>query len=352
MSTMLRARRGAVLAAIVLPLLSAAAQAQAPSMADLHAKAKAEGQVIFGGAIKESAADELSRAFSKRYPGVRLNYTRRSTEPMVQLIEAERLAGKVSFDVLNVTEPGDALRWKKEGFLAKVPVPEVAGKMMPDSFDADGSYYSLGVTPMYGVYNTKTYTAATAPKSIKALVGDAQYVGKIAISRPTRGGTSASALLNVGNVVGAAEILKKAPDLKILLTRGNEAALDAVARGERTVSWGVSGYRALEAKAEGQPIQIIYWEEGVPLAHFLGLVPAKAPNPNAAQLLLRWLLSEEGQSIIVKEGNFYSPRTDIAITPAGEPPLAKVKTANISFERVVGEAQQLAKDFDKAVGLN
>lgn len=347
----MRTLRLAAAAALALPLFAVSANAQAPSMADLHAKAKAEGQVIFGGAIKESAATELSRAFSKRYPGVRVNYTRRSTEPMVQLIEAERLAGKVSFDVLNVTEPGDALRWKKEGFLAKVAVPEVAGKMMRDSFDADGTYYSLGVTPMYGIYNTKTFTKATAPKSLKTLVNDPQFVGKIAISRPIRGGTSASALLNVANVVGAPEILKKAPSLKILLTRGNEAALDAVARGERPVSWGISGYRALEAKAEGQPIELIYWEEGVPLAHFLGCVPAKAPNPNAAQLLLRWLLSDEGQAIIVKEGNFYSPRTDFAQTPAGEPPLSKVKTANITFERVVGEAQQLAKDFDKAVGL-
>jgi alanine dehydrogenase len=42
-----------------------------------------------------------------------------------------------------------------------------------------------------------------------------------------------------------------------------------------TSTAGVSGYRALEAKADGQPIEIIYWEEGVPLAHFLGVVPAK-----------------------------------------------------------------------------
>ncbi len=101
----------------------------------------------------------------------------------------------------------------------------------------------------------------------------------------------------------------------ILLTLGNEAAIASVVSGERPVSWGVSGYRAIEAKAEGSPIELIVWDEGLALAQFIGVVPAKAPHPNAARLLLRWLMTPEGQELLVKNVNQYSARKDVAITP-------------------------------------
>ena len=42
--------------------------------------------------------------------------------------------------------------------------------------------------------------------------------------------------------------------------------MTTVASGERPVSWGVSGYRALEARTDGDPIDLIYWSEGMVLA--------------------------------------------------------------------------------------
>ena len=335
--------------AVILLTMTAAADAQ--SIDELYVAAKPEGRVVFGGAIKESAADELTRAFGKRYPGVQLNYTRRSSEPMVQMVEADKLAGKVSFDLLNLTEPADILRWQKEGFLAKVPMPALTEKMLPGTFDTDGYFHSIGVTPMYGVYNTKMLKPDTAPRSLKTLLTDPKWVGRIAASRPVRGGTSTGALMAAANAVGPDVLLKTAPDLKILLTRGNEAALSAVSSGERWVSWGVSGYRALEAMQDGDPIELIFWEEGVTLAHFSGVIPAKAPHPNAGRLLLAWLLSDEGQAIVVRTGNFYSPLKGFKTTPGGQPPLEKVKLADFSFEKVVNEGNKLAQAFDKAVGL-
>jgi len=304
----------------------------------------------FGGAIKESAAEELSKSFTQRYPGVEIAYTRRSTEKIVQLVEAGRKEGKVSFDLINVTEPADLLRWKREGFLSEVPLPDIVPVLLPDTFDPAGTFYSLGITPMYGVYNTRMLTADSAPKSLSELVNDPKWVGKIVISRPIRGGTSASALLNVVTAVGP-DVIEHAPDLDILLTRGNEAALSAVASGERPVSWGVSGYRALESKQDGDPIELIVWKEGVPLAYFSGCIPRKALHPSAARLLLRWLLSEEGQAIIVKTGYFYSVRRDVAETPAAQPPLSQINYRDFSFEKVVIDAHKLAIQFDQALGL-
>ena len=189
------------------------------------------------------------------------------------------------------------------------------------------------------------------PKSLKVLVNDPRWKGKIAISRPTRGGTSGGALMNVVGAVGR-DLLKIAPQRDILIVIGNEAAISsAVVSGERPISWGVSGYRAIEAKADGSPIETVVWEEGVALVQFIGVVPAKAPRPNAARLFYRWLMTPEGQELLVTTANFYSPRKDVAVTPLKEPPLSAMRINYFSTEKVVNEGYALAQEFDKAMGL-
>src|SRR5688572_18974716 len=183
------------LATAVLCAETVSAQTSTQNMDELYAAAKKEGQVVFGGAIKAEHVQKLAAAFNQRYPGIAVKYTRRSTEPMVQLIEAERRANRVSFDLLNLTEPGDVVRWMKQNFLAAVPIPDT-DKMLPATFDPNGFYAATSVTPMLGIYNTKAIKPGSEPKSLKALVSDPQWKGKVAISRPTRGGTSSGALMN------------------------------------------------------------------------------------------------------------------------------------------------------------
>jgi len=338
----------AVAATLVFTGASYAEELQ--SLESLYEAAKAEGEVIFGGAIKEEVGQKLLEGFAAKYPGIQVSYVRRSTEPLVQMIEADKLVGKVSFDVLNLTEPADLVRWKEEGYLAAVPVENI-DQHRENTYDPDLHYYSLGITPMYGLYNTDQLSAEEAPKSLKELITDDKWVGKIAISRPTRGGTNAISLLNIAKLYGEDAIIGRAKDLDVLLTRGNEAAMTAIVSGERSVSWGISGYRALEAKADGAPIELIYWEEGLPLANFMGAVPEKAPHPNAARLLMRYLLSEEGQDIVITEGNFYSARKDISKAPANEKPLDELHTMIFSPDEVVQNGHALAVKYDEAVGL-
>ena len=203
---------------------------------------------------------------------------------------------------------------------------------------------------MLGIYNTEKLAPTEAPRSLKVLLTAPGWIGKVVHTRPTRGGTSAAALMNVVAAAGR-EIIPTIKARRILLTLSNEATIDAVSSGERVVSWGVGGYRALEARADGAPIGTIVWDEGVPLAQFIGAIPAKAPHPNGARLLLAWLMSREGQELIVKHARFYSARRDVEVTPLGEPKLSQMRINSYSHEKVVAEGQALAIEYDKAVGL-
>jgi ABC-type Fe3+ transport system substrate-binding protein len=80
-------------------------------------------------------------------------------------------------------------------------------------------------------------------------------------------------------------------------------------------------------------------------------VPAKARNPNAGKLLLRWMMSKEGQELYVKLADFYSARKDVEIAPRNEPPLSKIKINLFGDVRLLKEGQELSGEYDKAVGL-
>ena len=333
---------------LALLLLLAPAIAHAQTDDALYAAAKAEGSVNFAGALKQKETEIVLKDFEKTYPGIHVTYTRRSTEPMVQLIEASRLAGRNDFDVINLTEPGEMVRYKKEGVLTSTqPIPN--DQLLPGTYDPDGMFRAYAVTPMYGIVNTDKFKPAERPQSIADLYTPA-WKGRVVISQPSRGGTDSAALMNVADAIGP-DFANRARGMDILLTRGNEAAISAVISGERPVSWGVSGYRVLEARADGSPLDIVFWKEGTALASFYGGVMAKAPHPNAARLLDRWIMTKKVQEKLVALDSVYSARRDVTATPAEEKPLSQLPVRFYSADEVTDRGQALAKQFDQALGV-
>lgn len=334
---------------LVFSSVASFAQTVSQDMKPLYDAAKAEGEVRFGGTLAENEIGAVLKAFEEKYPGIKISYTRRSTGPMVQLMEAERRANRTSFDLVNLSEPDAFLRWKEQKYIAKLDGMAEVAQMLPETADKDGYFFAIGVTPMIGVYNSSKIKPEDAPKSLKDLK-DPRWRGTLAMSRPTRGGTNASALMNVAEENGI-DFIRQAGDLKILITNGNEAALSAIISGERTLGWGVTGYRLVQPLKEGAPIKLIWWPEGSALAQYPTGVTAQAKNPNAAKLLLRYLLSPEGQTLMVKNLGVHSSRSDVSIAPEGLPKLSDIKVKFYGADRISAEGDNVVLEFDKALGL-
>ena len=84
---------------------------------------------------------------------------------------------------------------------------------------------------------------------------------------------------------------------------------------------------------------------------FYGGVMAKAPHPNAARLLDRWMMSKATQEKLIEAEAIYSARRDITATPADEPPLSKLPIRFYTAQEVAERGQALAKQFDTALGV-
>ncbi len=74
------------------------------------------------------------------------------------------------------------------------------------------------------------------------------------------------------------------------------------AQGERQVAAEGSENAAFRTRRAGGPITPIYPTEGSPVVPVGGAIMAAAPHPNAAQLLVHFILSPEGQKILADYG--------------------------------------------------
>jgi iron(III) transport system substrate-binding protein len=76
-----------------------------------------------------------------------------------------------------------------------------------------------------------------------------------------------------------------------------------------------AGYLVIRYKEEGQPVEIIYPEEGTPVAAAPSAVFKAAPNPNAARLFQNWMHSREAQQLLVDWARQYSPHRQTVEKP-------------------------------------
>ncbi len=133
-----------------------------------------------------------------------------------------------------------------------------------------------------------------------------QWKGKMVMFDPTTSGGTGKALVTLllTRVYGMAEgeaFLKKLVAQEPVITRDSRLQSEWVARGRYPVCIGLDSQAAYGMQKHGAPIVRVAAEEGGFYGGILYMViPVKRPHPNAATVLLNWLLSARGQEVYSK----------------------------------------------------
>ena len=141
-------------------LLLEIGMAWAQSETELIRGAKQEGKVMFWSAMRNEDNQALVEGFEAKYPFVKVDVLRASSEQLVNRAVTESLAGKVTADVLN----GFALKaLQNRGMLLAYESPEAAH--YPVGFK-DPKHYWISLYNGYSTigYNSKLVSKADAPK--------------------------------------------------------------------------------------------------------------------------------------------------------------------------------------------
>jgi ABC-type Fe3+ transport system substrate-binding protein len=265
--------------------------------ATLVEAARREGQVLwYTTLIVNQAIRPLKVAFERKYPGVTLNYVRADGNPTATRLLTEAAAGRTQADVFDGISNMRAL--KQAGIVAPF-MPPAADRYAADMKDRDGYWIALLLYVFAPGINTRLVPVAQAPKTYDDLLAP-RWRGKMAWNP----GSVAGALGFVGNILlsrgeaGGMAYLRALSQQRIVnVEMSSRAILDQVIAGEYPLGLMMFNHHAVISAQKGAPTDWLTMEP-VPVALDAAGVLKDAPHPNAARLLVEFLTSEEGQTIL------------------------------------------------------
>jgi iron(III) transport system substrate-binding protein len=332
---------GVILLALAIPVAGWAAD-----MGAIQRAANKEGTVTWYSNSKKKVNQKVAKVWKKAYPKIKLRHVRKGTGNQVPTVEAERMAKKVRVDVMNHTDPATFLRWGREGFLASFNAPN--DKKLPAEFvDKDHYYRAVSIYLHPGVYNTKKVKAGDVPKKLSDMVKK-KYKGLTVSATPRTSGVEFPKYLTAVNRYGW-EFVKGLADNDHLLQKGQGAVLRMVLKGERPIGVGNTSYRIWGAMKKGRALKPIFYEDGTVMITVNLGTPKAAPHPNAARLLINFLISKKIQKLMVKN-HFYSARGDVG-KPKLAPALSSLKILKADNEQLIKARGPFFDKFDSYFGM-
>ena len=303
--------------------------------------AEPKGTVMMYSSMQEKQLVAIREGFEKKYPGVKMEYYFAGTGKVMTKIATEVQAGHVDADVLWVGDPTNYVQFKEQGILEKYVSPET--EFIDKAFvDPEGYYTGARMMNMGIAYNTANVKGDDIPKTWGDLLNK-KWEGALVMTDPNTAGTTKywrnAMMANEKYGLKFFEGLK-ANGCK--MESGTTATHNQVAAGEYDVGVCLD-YVTANIKEKGSPIEFVYPEDTVSIFSPIGIVK-DAKNMENAKLLYDFILSQEGQEIIVAQ-NLLSVRKGVKQNADVAAIGAKAMSSNM--KDVVAKEDESKAAFDK-----
>ena len=289
--------RIASMTTIMLALAVMLASAAQAADAALIEAAKKEGQVVwYTTLIVNQAIRPLQEAFEKKYPGVKLQYSRADDAPTALKILSEARARRPQADVFDSLYSMIAVQ--RAGLISPYRPPNI-DQFPADLKDKDGYWTALLVYVFGTGVNVDMVPLAQAPKTLEDLL-DPKWKGRIAWHASSVAGAAGFigyVLTSMGEDRGMQYLRALSRQRIINVEASSRAVLDQVIAGEYPLALMMFINHAVISARKGAPSA---WLKIEPMAVALDAISLlkDAPHPNAARLLIDFLTSEEGQQVL------------------------------------------------------
>jgi len=320
-----------------------------PNERELYEAARREGEVTWYSAqIQSEPAEAAGRAFTERYPGVKVNVVRSTSQVAFERLSEDLRARAAQCDIFSSTDYGHFLFLKREGNLQSFR-PKNADGLLPALRDQDPDNMwqicSLGIYLI--IYNTKKVAAEDAPKSWKDVL-EPRWKGQLAVGHPGYSGSVGILCLLLKRLYGwnyFATLEKNKPQIG----RSSDDPVTLLNAGERNVGIGVSLATPLLSIARGNPLALVYPTEGSEVVYGPSAIPKNAPHPNAAKLFMEFATSPMFSEVLRK---FYimPVRPDVP-PPDGALPVDKVKLLSATPQEIEAGVPEVKEQWRDTFGV-
>lgn len=290
------------MSAILLALLICGASAgklfaaAADSLEQLYEKAKKEGKITLYAPLSPRTMSVVPAAFMKRFPGVSVDHIDATSDKLIARVLSEQKGGRVIADVISgaLTYLPQILDLK---IVEQVAIPEAAAypaQLKGDLWIAtDMQFYIAG-------WNTNLVKKGEEPKNYEELANP-KWKDNIMGEPRDYQVLVGFAKRKYNSDEKAIELFRKIAANQPEFHRGHSQLTEFLMAGQRAICFTCYSHHFPARMKKGGPIQPLM-SEGVGEVGGSVMVMKGAPHPNAAQLWVRWAVSEEGQKAYAQAG--------------------------------------------------
>jgi iron(III) transport system substrate-binding protein len=293
-----------------------------------------EGKVIVYGNPSADQWEPVLAAFQEEYPWIEVETFDLGGAEAFQRFLSEEATGATTADVIVNTDGAGWLDLIERGKVVDYVDPELAD--MPDIAVAAPGVFAMSVDPLIGIFNTRALPLDEQPDTLADLAAMSEELdGKIGTVDVENG------QVGLGTYGYTTERGEEAWDVleqigpHSRVEDGSGALLSKLQTGEYEAAFMASGsIRALiDTTDAGDVLNYRYLTDATPLPTRGMAVTTAAGSPNAAKVLIHFLLSQEGQTAGCAGG--FTPYRDDVECPQD---LAAI-------EEVVGEGNALVVGY-------
>jgi iron(III) transport system substrate-binding protein len=271
---------------------------------------------------------------------------RTGSQRILQRVMQEMQANLKLVDVIHTSDAGHFVLLKEKKLLMKYSPAGIDA--FPAGFkDKDGYYFTLRATVNVIAYNTKLVPAAEAPKGWKDLL-DPKWRGKMVTAHPGYSGVISTHVLALVQLYGW-DYFKHLAQNKLMLVQSAVDPAGVVASGERQVAVDGGDYYYYQMKKKGNPIEVVYPKEGVPLVISPSAIASFAPHPNAAKLFTDFTFTRELQQVMADSEGLYTGHPQVKY-PTDKPKLSDLKLLTVDPEELEKRNEEIKSRFVEFFG--
>ncbi len=255
--------------------------------------AKAEGEAVIYANMDVTAMKPLADGFMRRYPGVKATSVHFSGAAIITRIESESRVGKPLSDVVLSGQLGVLASIEKR-IATRYRSPE--RDALRDGFkDKEGLWTTYMTNVMVSAYNTKLVKRDELPRSVDDLLRP-RWKNKLVMDSQSY--VWFGTMMQFLGEDNGLRFMKRLNEQNLQHSRGRRLLTQLLAAGEHELAVETNLNSVLSLSKQGAPLGFAPIQPYF-LTPSLMFMSAGAPHPFAAALFSDYLLSEDGQKIIV-----------------------------------------------------
>lgn len=285
------------LTALVLCLLMAITLLPVSASA---ANADVTGKVLIYTSMYQDIIEMMDKALAEEFPNCDIEFFYGGTGTLQTKLAGEMETGSLACDMLMVAEPAYSLELKEGKWLHSYVTENAKNLRFP--YDTEGYWYPVRVCSMGLAYNPDMFAYEDIPVTFEAFAKDATAQGMISMSNPLTSGTAMATIVGLRAKYGD-EYFDALGKQDVMVESGS-SALAKLETGECKAIMILEESVLKKREEESSTLEWFIPEDGNVLvpSTVMTVDEAKSLNKNipACEKITDWLLSEAGQSYIVK----------------------------------------------------